>query len=147
VSADPARVRGAARAGAVAIALQAAHFAEELATGFERRFPESLGLAPWSVRFFVALNLLWLAAWVASVPGLRARRRAALFPLWFLALAAVANGVGHPLLAARAGGYFPGLFTSPLVGVAGAVLLWRLGSVTDGARRGASDRARAAYRG
>ena len=35
------------------------------------------------------------------------------------------NGLAHPLLAARTGGYFPGLFSSPLVGVVVGVLLLR----------------------
>jgi hypothetical protein len=126
IAAGAAELRAAARVAAVAVLLQAAHFAEEAATGFRERFPELLGLAPWSPRFFVSFNLFWLAVWAQSLRGLAARRRLALFPLWFLALAGVANGVAHPLLAARVGGYFPGLFTSPLVGVAGLVLLRRL---------------------
>ena len=39
------------------------------------------------------------------------------------------------------------LATAPLVGVAGALLLWRLGSATEGAEGRASDRARASYLG
>ena len=34
----------------------------------------------------------------------------------FLAIGMVLNGIVHPLLSVRAGGYFPGLVTSPLVG-------------------------------
>ncbi|MBI2569230.1 MAG: hypothetical protein HYV63_19595 [Candidatus Schekmanbacteria bacterium] len=36
------------------------------------------------------------------------------------------NGIGHPLFAVASGGYFPGLITSPLIGVAGVVLWGRL---------------------
>jgi hypothetical protein len=53
-----------------------------------------------------------------------------LFPLWFLGIACALNGLAHPLLALRSGGYFPGLITSPLVGVAGVLLLWRTLRVT-----------------
>jgi hypothetical protein len=61
---------------------------------------------------------------------LAARQRIALFPLWFMGIACVVNGLGHPALSARAGGYFPGLVTSPLVGVLGILLLRKLGLIT-----------------
>jgi hypothetical protein len=118
-----------------AIILQAGHFVEESMTGFPRRFPQVIGLAPWPARFFFWFNLFWLATWVVSCWGLLARRRAALFPLWFLAIACVANGVAHPALALRTGEYFPGLFTSPVVGIAGVLLLKRLIAVTDHRQR------------
>ncbi len=38
------------------------------------------------------------------------------------------NGVVHPLLAVASGGYFPGLWSSPLVGIVGVLLLRALGS-------------------
>ena len=41
-----------------------------------------------------------------------------------LAIAGTFNGIAHPALALAAGGYFPGLISSPVIGVAG-VLLWR----------------------
>ena len=130
VEADPARLRSTVRVAVGAILCQSAHFSEELATGFHQRFPELLGLAPWSLRFFVPFNLIWLALWTLSVFGLAARRRVALFPLWFLGLGCVANGTAHPLFSLRTGGYFPGLVTSPCVGIAGVLLLQRLARVT-----------------
>jgi hypothetical protein len=57
---------------------------------------------------------------------MRTRSRAAYFPIWFFALAAILNGVAHPLLAIRAGGYFPGLVTAPFLGVVGVWLCARL---------------------
>ena len=101
-----------------------AHFAEETSTAFYQRFPELLGLAPWPLPFFVSFNVAWVALWLASIHLLGRFPRAAGFPVWFLAIASAANGVVHPLLAVMVAGYFPGLWTSPLVGVAG-VLLWR----------------------
>lgn len=83
-----------------------------------------------AVALFVSFNLAWLGIWVLSVWGLARRRRVALFPLWFLGIAGVANGLLHPLLALNARGYFPGLVTSPLVAAAGAPLMVRLASVT-----------------
>jgi hypothetical protein len=131
VSADPKRLRSAVHLAIIAILFQVIHFAEELATGFHQRFPELLGLAPWPLGFFVSFNLIWLGAWIFSVFGLAARWRVALFPLWFLGLGCVANGIAHPLFSLRTGGYFPGLFTSPVVGVAGVLLLRWLFRVTD----------------
>jgi hypothetical protein len=119
VDAGDAWLRAAVCSAAVATIIQAVHFAEELATGFHRSFPEVLGLAPWSDGFFVAFNLLWLTVWAVSVRG-----------LWFLAIAAIMNGLGHPLLALRAGSYFPGLITAPFLGVAGVLLFRALVAIT-----------------
>jgi uncharacterized membrane protein YhdT len=109
---------------AALVLAQALHAAEEYATGFYIAFPSLLGLAPWPAGFFLALNLTWLAVWTVSAVGLRVGRAVADVPAWFLAIAAIANGLAHPLLAIRAGGYFPGLITSPLLAV-GGILLWR----------------------
>ena len=127
---DRDRRRAAARFARLVAGVQAAHFVEEFATGFHRRFPELLGLAPWPSEFFVTFNVCWLAIWILSSSWLVAGRRAALFPLWFLAIGCAANGVAHPLLAGIAGGYFPGLVSSPIVGVAGVVLVRRLLAIT-----------------
>lgn len=110
----------------VTVAAQAVHFTEELMTRFYERFPVLLGLQPWSFNFFVIFNLTWLAIWLLALPALRAGIVAALVPFWFLALACLANLVAHPLLALGSSGYFPGLFTAPVVGVAGLVLFREL---------------------
>jgi hypothetical protein len=86
VVASRIELRAAVRLASAVVLVQAVHFAEELATGFHRRFPELLGLSPWSLPFFVSFNLVWLAIWGLSLWGLNTRRRAALFPLWFLGL-------------------------------------------------------------
>jgi protein-S-isoprenylcysteine O-methyltransferase Ste14 len=121
---------------AALVVAQALHAAEEYATGFYVAFPSSLGLAPWPAGFFLTFNLVWLAIWIAAAIGLRAGHHVAHAPVWFLAIAAVANGVAHPLLAIRAGGYFPGLVTSPLLAV-GGILLWRrMMEITESRQRG-----------
>ena len=111
--------------GWTTLALQSVHFGEELLTGFERRFPVLLGLRPWPESFFVSFNLVWIVIWVAALLTV-GRLRAALFPLWFLAIASVANGIAHPLGSLAVRGYFPGLVTAPLLGVAGVFLFSRL---------------------
>ena len=116
----------------VGIAAQSCHFIEEFVAGFHCRWPELLGLSPWSAEFFVAFNASWIAVWAVSAAGLRAGIRAALFPTWFFAIGMTVNLVGHPLLALNAGGYFPGLWTSPVVGAIGVTLLGRLAGYTAG---------------
>jgi len=141
---SPLRQDRAARDRAVrlllfGIAAQCLHFVEEFVTGFHLRFPRLLGLSAWTPEFFVTFNVSWIAIWVVSVLALREGARAALFPAWFLALALVANGIAHPILSVAARGYFPGLVTSPLVGVVGVMLVARLLAVTGDPRvRGGS---------
>jgi len=118
--------RAAVRLAVVALMLQAVHFTEELLTGFPRRFPELLALPPWPPGFFVPFNVLWLVVWALGCRGLAAGRRLALFPCWFLGIAGAANGIAHPVLSLRAGGYFPGLATSPLLGLVGLLLCRQL---------------------
>lgn len=114
----------------IATAIQGAHFAEEWVTGFNIRFPALLGLDPMPLSFFVPFNLAWLAVWIVSVPFLRRGRRGAFFAAWFIAIAGVLNGVAHPMMALASGGYFPGLITSPFIGVAGVILWQRLRAAT-----------------
>lgn len=107
------------------ITVQVLHVAEEGYTGFHRRFPELLGLVSWPTSFFLVFNLAWIAIWLLSLAFLGSKPRMALFPLWFLAIAAVANGVAHPVFSLLTGGYFPGLWSAPFLGLQG-VLLWRI---------------------
>ncbi|MBI2571095.1 MAG: HXXEE domain-containing protein [Candidatus Schekmanbacteria bacterium] len=130
IAREPRIVARASLVAALAIAAQLLHFIEELSTRFYERFPSLLGLEPWGARFFVAFNVTWLVLWAASVLGIRAGVVAALVPLWFLGLALALNAAAHPVLALRVGGYFPGLFTAPVVGVAGVVLLGELVRLT-----------------
>jgi len=112
----------------VAIAVQIAHFGEELSKGFFAAFPQALGLPLWSRRAFIVFNLVWLVAWLISVPTAVRGSRLAQWLLWFLALALVLNGIAHPVLAVLARGYFPGLVTSVAAFLAGGVMLrWMVG--------------------
>ena len=114
------------------IVLHICHFAEESLTGFYMRFPEFLGIAPWSLQFFLSFSLAWIEIWLLSIPLLTTYPRSAIFPIWFLALASAANGIAHPLLSVATAGYFPGLWSSPLVGILGVVLLRTLVAATRG---------------
>ncbi len=57
----------------------------------------------------VLFGLLCYVAWVR--PGHSAARGLA----WFWILLELVNGVGHPAIALARGGYFPGVFTAPVL--------------------------------
>jgi len=143
VDGDLAGREQTARLFLLGLAVQCMHFLEEFITHFQERFPALLDLPPWSEGFFVAFNLIWMSIWILSAINLQRGYRFALFPVWFFSIAAVANGIAHPMLAVVAHGYFPGLITSPVLGVLG-VLLWlrllgltrnrNVGLVTDGVK-------------
>ncbi len=114
----------------IGLAAQCLHFMEEFVTRFQDRFPALLGLSAWSENFFVVFNLIWLGVWILSAVGLQKGYRLALFPVWFFAIAGIANGIAHPVLAVVTRGYFPGLITSPVVGVLGVMLWLRLLALT-----------------
>ena len=120
----PQGITKASLALAVATLAQAAHFSEEAFTGFHEKLPAFFGLPAMSFAGFMIFNLVWLAIWVFSIYGLKAGFFIALFAAWFLAIAGIINGAAHPLLALVSGGYFPGLYTSPIVFIAG-IMLWR----------------------
>ncbi|MGA2811346.1 MAG: HXXEE domain-containing protein [Candidatus Acidiferrum sp.] len=111
----------------VAIAVQCLHFWEEFLTGFAGRFPPLLGDDAWSGGQFVAFNMAWLALFVLAALGVYRRVALAYLVILFLALGGgVGNGIGHLLLSATQGRYFPGAFTAPACLLAGIALLLRL---------------------
>ena len=131
---QPGPLGAVRRLGWLAVAAQALHFGEEWLGGFPDRFPTLLGLAAWPTAFFVGFNVAWLAAWILVLVRPFALPGFTLFALWFLAIAGLINGIAHPLLALATGGYFPGLWTAPLTGTAGLLLLLALARY-----RGAAD--------
>lgn len=122
--------RMAARALATTAVIQAIHFTEEALTDFPGRLGALFGLPAMPVSFFLVFNLGWLGIWAASVPGLRSARVGAFFAAWFLGIAGIINGIAHPALSVAAGAYFPGLLTSPFIGIAGVWLLRKLKATT-----------------
>ena len=118
--------RAAARALALVLCLQGLHFVEEALTGFHVELGAVLGLPGMPLPFFLAFNLAWLGIWVASVWGVSRGWAPAFFAAWFLAIAGMFNGIAHPLLAVAAGGYFPGLASSPVIGAGSVWLFVRL---------------------
>ena len=113
------------------ILCQAAHSVEEYLFRLYDVFAPAryvstmLGLPP-PLGFAIAnilLVLFGLWCWFARV---RHGRPGARGLAWFWALLETANGVGHISLALAARGYFPGLFTAPLLLAFGPWLALRL---------------------
>ena len=129
-SISTSKVPGVKRLTLLGVLLHVCHFGEEYWTQYYIRFPEFLGLRPWSATFFAVFNLAWVTVWLGCIALLRSFPRLAIFPIWFLGIASAANGVYHPLLSLTKRGYFPGLWTSPVVGILGVVLLHTLTSST-----------------
>jgi hypothetical protein len=112
---------------AAAVAVQCAHLIEEYRTGFYRLFPPVLGSDSWSAPQFLTFNLVWLGVFVIAGVGLARGWRWVFIVALFLALGGgIGNGLGHLMLVIRAGGYFPGAYTAPLVFLAGSLLAFRL---------------------
>lgn len=113
----------------IAIALHVLHFSEEVLTGFYIEFPRILGLSPWPIDFFLSFNLACVAVWLLSAPH-ASSQKSAIAAIWFLAIASAVNFIAHPVLSFIVGGYFPGLWSSPIVGGAGVILIKALLTAT-----------------
>jgi hypothetical protein len=55
--------------------------------------------------------------------------------MWCWALLELANSMGHTIFAVSAGGYFPGLYTVPVLFVCSTILLLRLAKTGAGSPR------------
>jgi hypothetical protein len=110
-----------------AFAAQSAHLVEEYRAGFYQAFPPVFGAEAWSSTRFLLFNVAWMVAFVVGGYGLAHERRWAYLIALFLAIGGGAgNGLGHLVLVAMRGGYFPGAITAVLVLAAGIVLLREL---------------------
>lgn len=108
-----------------AICFHLIHLTEEAVYDFHRLFPELLGLVAWPLSLFLSFNILWAAIWIISA-SVEFPNRFTLMAFYFLALASAVNAIAHPVLSLLVGGYFPGLISSPFVGVLGIILLRKL---------------------
>src|SRR6185295_2399011 len=75
---------------------------------------------------FAVANTAIVAAGLACYFVIRAQRPAARTLAWVWIVLELANGIGHVGFAIRAGGYFPGVLTAPLLIVVAASLAWVL---------------------
>jgi hypothetical protein len=113
------------------VAAQAAHSLEEYAFALYDVFPVARfasGLISSNLAAgFAALNITLVAfgVWCYVVP-IRSAWPSARTLAWLWVLVALGNGVGHPALALRTGGYFPGVATAPILLVLASYLGARL---------------------
>ena len=110
------------------IAWQFTHFGEELATGFQTRFPELYGAEPFPSYVFILFNMLsYLAFLLATVLVFARRLHFFLIPvLFFIVYGAIGNAVAHTFWVVSRREYFPGFFTAQAYWVLGPLLLSRL---------------------
>jgi hypothetical protein len=115
--------------------VQAAHSVEEyVARLYEvfapARFVSSLVSADLSLGFLVVNTaLVAFGVWCWAVP-VRSRWPSAGAVAWFWGLLELGNGIGHSVLAASRGGYFPGVLTASLLLVVAAWLVLLLARST-----------------
>jgi hypothetical protein len=116
----------------ILVLVQACHSVEEYVFRLWEALPPArfvagaLGFEP-ALGFAVSNSLLLgFGLWCWLVPVRRGWRSAAVFA-WGWALVEAGNGCAHVALATAAGGYFPGLYTTPLLLAAAAWLIASLG--------------------
>jgi hypothetical protein len=108
---------------------QLLHFLEEAVYDLHVRLPEVFGLPAMKHSLFLAINIGVLIVWLFGAFQ-RTANAIVISTFWFLALASVFNLLAHPTMTLVTGRYFPGVVTSPVVGVTGVLLLRRLLQVT-----------------
>ena len=122
--------RGAA-ALLVLVLVQACHSVEEFAFRLWEKLPPArfvaglFGLDPATGFALSNSALVGFGLWCWAVPVRRGWPSATAL-MWGWGLVETANGLGHLGLAFAAGGYFPGLYSAPLLIAAGLLLLFRL---------------------
>jgi hypothetical protein len=110
----------------ICIGIQCLHFIEEYVWGFHERVAEVLPFSPMSAGYFIRFNLIAYGCFLVAAFAIHHGIKWAMVVAWFFIIAGVAgNMFWHPLLALRAGGYFPGLYTSLLYWIV-APFLFRL---------------------
>lgn len=115
----------------LALAIQFLHFTEEYVYGFHFRVSEVMeGMPPFNINTFVAFNMIAYSLFLLSSLAIYKGLKFPMIVVWFFAIAGtIGNGILHPLLAFRVGGYFPGLFTSFAYLIVGPILFMRLWEV------------------
>lgn len=100
------------------------HGFEDYVNGFYQSFP----LYTISPELFVTMTLALLLLLAALIPSVAHGRRWALQVAKFWAIVEILNGTGHLMISLFEGGYYPGMWTAPLLLVFGAALGRSLGA-------------------
>jgi len=99
------------------------------------RFVSGLFNADLPVGFGIANTAIVVFGLWCYFGPVRRQWRSANGIMWFWALLELANGIGHSLFALGVGGYFPGLYTVPVLLFFATILLLRLLNNGDGQDR------------
>src|SRR5918997_382952 len=111
----------------IALAIQFLHFTEEYVYGFQFRVTEIMaGMPPFNVNVFVAFNMIAYCLFLLAGAGMYKGLKFPMVIVWFFAVCVLGNAIWHLALSLKAGGYFPGLYTSFAGWILGPVLLRRL---------------------
>jgi hypothetical protein len=94
-----------------------------LALAAQHALPSFFGY-DWENWRFLAFNGVWVGVFIASAVAVARGRRLGYLGAFLAVGGGIGHGLAHLALAAAAGGYFPGLYTAPLV--IGTLLLARL---------------------
>ncbi len=94
------------------------HAFEEYVAGFLGRFP----LISVATEFFVLFHLALLLLLAALIPSVAHGRRWALRLAKLWAIVEILNGASHMMIALIEWGYYPGVWTAPLLLIFGAAL-------------------------
>jgi predicted anti-sigma-YlaC factor YlaD len=100
------------------VVAQFLHAFEDYVADYHERFP-LFSLAP---EFFVSLNLALFLLLTAMIPSVAHGRVWALKLAKFWAIVQILSGAGHLMIALVEWGYYPGMWTAPLLLIFGAVL-------------------------
>ncbi len=100
------------------VVAQFLHAFEDLVADFHQRFP-LFSLAP---EFFVTLNLALFLLLAAMIPSVAHGRGWALKLAKFWAIVQILSGAGHLMIALIEWGYYPGMWTAPLLLIFGTAL-------------------------
>ncbi len=100
------------------VVAQVLHAFEDYVADYHERFP-LFSLAP---EFFVSLNLALFLLLTAMIPSVAHGRVWALKLAKFWAIVQILSGAGHLMIALVEWGYYPGMWTAPLLLIFGAVL-------------------------
>ena len=100
------------------VVAEALHAFEDYVSGYYDRNP----LYSLSPEYFVLMSLAILLLLAAMIPSVAHGRRWALRLAKLWAIAGILNGAGHLMFALLGWGYYPGMWTAPLLLFFGAAL-------------------------
>ena len=96
-----------------ALAWRFLHFNEEFLTGFYRLFPQLFGSAPYSIEFFVSINMIsYFLFVITAILTFTKNLKFLVVPgLFFIIYGGIGNAISHTWWVIWQKSYFPGFYT------------------------------------